>query len=84
MDSDESKMDDESKFLKQAFILRKNILQAGMQFIEQLREIVEPFRILRDEGKEFFSIMGLEEEKAEKAFEKYKSRLLKRFGVPEK
>jgi len=74
----------ESKFLKQVFTLRTHLTYAGMQFIEQIREIIEPFRILRDEGKEFFSIMGLEEKKAEKAFEKYKAKLLKRFKVTEK
>ena len=74
----------ESKCLKQWFVLRINLVDAGMQFTGQIREIIEPFKILRDEGKEFFSIMGLEEEKAEKAFEKYKAKLLKRFKVIEK
>ena len=81
--NDNSNNDLESQFLKQFFLLRTNVLDAGMQFIDQVRDVIAPFRILRDEGKEFFSLMDLEEENAEEAFEEYKTRLLKRFGVTE-
>ena len=79
-----SNNDLESQFLKQFFLLRTNVLDAGMQFIDQVRDVIAPFRILRDEGKEFFSLMDLEEENAEEAFKKYKTKLLKRFGITEK
>ena len=71
----------ESELLKKFFILRKGLLHAIAAAIDHTREIIEPFRILRDEGKEFFSYMGLDKEKTEEEFQKYQERLLKKFGI---
>jgi len=69
----------ESKFLKDFFIFRTNLIQVFIKFLGGVEDIIIPLKILRNEGKRFFSMCKENPKKADKIFEKYKKELLKKY-----